>query len=145
MEPWTARIRTARPSDAAAVAGLSGELGYPSTAAQVRERLCLLADPERTLLVAADVDGPIGFVDVHVQRLVESDPYGKVGGHVIGADHRREGLGVALLATAAGWARARGLTRLWIRANLACAGPHELYEAIGCRTIKDQRVYDYPL
>ena len=99
----------------------------------MRERLCLLEDPERELLVADAPDGLAGFIDVHVQRVVESDPYGEVGGLVVAAPHRGAGLGAALLAAAAEWSRARGLERLWIRANLARVGPHEFYEAIGCR------------
>ncbi len=145
MQEWSDHIRGARPDDAPALAELSTQLGYPSTEAQVRERLRLLEDPERELLVAVAAGGLAGFIDVHVQRVVESDPYGEVGGLVVGAPHRGAGLGAALLAAAADWSRARGLERLWIRANLARVGPHEFYEAVGCRTVKDQRVYEYPL
>jgi len=145
MQHWSDRIRGARPDDAAALADLSTQLGYPSTEQQVRERLSLLGDPERGLLVADAPDGLAGFIDVHVQRVVESDAYGEVGGLVIAAPHRGAGLGTALLAAAADWSRARGLERLWIRANLARVGPHEFYEAVGCRVVKDQRVYEYPL
>jgi GNAT superfamily N-acetyltransferase len=145
MRQWSDSIRGARAGDAAALADLSTQLGYPSTEAQVRERLCLLDDPERALLVADGPGGLAGFVDVHVQRVVESDPFGEVGGLVVAAAHRGAGVGVALLAAAAAWCRQRGLERLWIRANLARVGPHEFYEAIGCRTVKDQRVYEYPL
>ena len=142
---WSDRIRGARPDDAPALAELSSQLGYPSTERQVRERLSLLLDPERELLVADAPDGPAGFIDVHVQRVVESDAYGEVGGLVVAAAHRGEGLGAALLAAAADWSRARGLERLWIRADRARVGPHEFYEAIGCAVVKDQRVYAYPL
>ncbi len=145
MQQWSDHIRDARAADAPALADLSTQLGYPSTEAQVRERLCLLDDPERTILVADGPDGIAGFIDVHVQRLVEADPFGEVGGLVVAAPHRGAGLGAALLAAAAEWSRARGLERLWIRANLARVGPHEFYEAIGCRIVKDQRVYEYPL
>jgi GNAT superfamily N-acetyltransferase len=145
MQQWSEHIRGARPADAPALADLSTQLGYPSTEAQVRERLRLLEDPERELLVADAPDGLAGFVDVHVQRIVEADPYGEVGGLVVAASHRGAGLGAALLAAAAEWSRSRGLERLWIRANLARVGPHEFYEAIGCRIVKDQRVYEYPL
>ena len=145
MQHWSDRIRGARPDDAAALADLSTQLGYPSTEQEVRERLCLLGDPERELLVADATDGLAGFIDVHVQRVVESDAYGEVGGLVIAAPNRGAGLGAALLAAAADWSRARGLERLWIRANLARVGPHEFYKAVGCRVVKDQRVYEYPL
>ncbi len=145
MQEWSDHIRGARQDDAPALADLCTQLGYPSTEAQVRERLRLLQDPERELLVADGPDGLAGFIDVHVQRVVESEPYGEVGGLVVGAPHRGTGLGAALLAAAADWSRARGLERLWIRANLARVGPHEFYEAVGCRVVKDQRVYEYPL
>jgi GNAT superfamily N-acetyltransferase len=145
MQEWSSHIRGARQDDAPALAELSTQLGYPVTEVQVRERLCLLDDPERELLVADGPDGLAGFIDVHVQRVVESNPHGEVGGLVVGAPHRGSGLGAALLAAAADWTRERGLERLWIRANLARVGPHEFYEAVGCRVVKDQRVYEYPL
>jgi GNAT superfamily N-acetyltransferase len=139
------QIRTAVEADAEALAALSGELGYPSTPEQVLSRLCLLRDPERTLLVAQSGGLVAGFIDVHVQRVVESEPYAEVGGLVVGAAQRGTGVGAALLVAAAAWSRARGLERLWIRANLARVGPHDFYKAVGCRTVKDQRVYEYPL
>lgn len=142
---WQACIRTARPADAAALAGLSTDLGYPSTEAQIRARLGLLGDPERDVLVADAADGVAGFIDIHVQRLVEADPFGEVGGLVIAAPYRAQGLGRALLDAAADWCRERELAIMWIRANLARVGPHEFYEALGCRAVKDQRVYAYPL
>jgi GNAT superfamily N-acetyltransferase len=146
MSDRPSHIRTATPADAAGLAVLSGELGYPSTERQVRERLRLLDDPERTLLVADDAEGRLaGFIDVHVQRVVEADPYGEVGGLVVAEAHRAAGLGAALLAAAADWSRTRGLARMWIRANLARVGPHEFYVRVGCSTVKDQRVYEYPL
>jgi GNAT superfamily N-acetyltransferase len=145
MEEWAHRIRTASSSDAAPLAALSDALGYTSTVDQIRDRLVLLDDPERTLLVADRGGDLAGFIDVHVQRVVEADPYGEVGGLVVGADFRRTGLGQALLGAAAAWCRDRGLATMWIRANLARSGSHEFYEAIGCGTVKDQRVYEYPL
>lgn len=144
MLEQAAHIRTARISDAPALAGLCEELGYPSTQAQVRDRLCLLDDPERTLLVADGDDGLAGFVDVHVQRTVEEDAYGEIGGLVVSAAHRSSGLGSALLQAAGEWSRERGLARIWIRANLARVGPHDFYAHLVCRVVKDQRVYEYP-
>jgi GNAT superfamily N-acetyltransferase len=145
MNDARARVRPASTSDAKALAVLCGELGYPSTSAQVRDRLRLLEDEERTLLVAEAEDGVAGFIDVHVQRVVEADPYAEVGGLVVRAGHRGEGLGAALLAAAADWGRGRGLGVMWIRANLARDGVHDFYPAVGCRRVKDQRVYEYRL
>jgi len=145
MDAPAVRIRPATPADARALAALSGELGYPSSVAQVRARLCLLDDPERTLLVAESAGVLAGFIDVHVQRTVEQDPHAEVGGLVVRDGHRGRGLGAALVNAAADWGRARSLGLLWIRANLARVGPHEFYEAIGGRRVKDQRVYEFRL
>jgi aminoglycoside 6'-N-acetyltransferase I len=145
MQP-THRVRVARPADAAVLADLSTQLGYPSGDARIRERLVLLDDPERTLLVA-ELDGDVaGFVDVHVQRTVEEDPYGEVGGLAVARALRGSGIGRALLEAAAAWSRERGLTRLWIRADLARGDEaHGFYGHVGCRRVKDQRVYELPL
>jgi GNAT superfamily N-acetyltransferase len=145
MSDARVRVPPASPADAEALASLCGELGYPSTTGQVRERLRILDDPERTLLVAEAGGRLAGFIDVHVQRVVEADPYAEVGGLVVMAGHRGEGLGAALLAAAAEWGRGRGLAVMWIRANLAREGAHDFYPAVGCRRVKDQRVYEYPL
>jgi len=140
------RVRVARRADAAALAGLCTQLGYPSGEAQVRARLSLLGDAERTLLVA-ELDGAVaGFIDVHVQRTVEEDPYGEVGGLAVADGLRTGGLGRALLEAAAAWSRERGLAHLWIRANLARGdAAHGFYEHVGCRAVKDQRVYELSL
>jgi GNAT superfamily N-acetyltransferase len=146
QQPSPRLVRVARPADAAALAGLSTQLGYPSTEEQVQSRLRLLADPERTLFVVEDEGVLAGFIDVHVQRTVEEEPYGEVGGLAIAAGHRAAGLGRTLLEAAAAWSRERGLAHLWIRANLARgAAAHGFYERVGCLTVKDQRVYEFPL
>lgn len=138
-------IRRATTDDAAQLAALCGELGYPATEDDVRERLVLLGDPERALLVAVEQESLIGFVDAHVQRVVEADAFGEVGGLVVAATRRRSGVGASLLAAAADWSRARGLSRLWIRVNVARREAQSFYAEIGCRQVKDQHVYEYPL
>lgn len=139
------QIRAAGGTDAAAVAALCRELGYPSTTEQVLSRLGLLEDHERTILVAQAGDDVAGFIDVHVQRVVESEPYGEVGGLVVGATYRRTGVGAALFEAAADWSREKGLRRVVIRVGSERRGAHEFYPAVGCRVLKDQRVYEYPL
>lgn len=139
------RIRPATLADAAALADLATQLGYPSDEERVRSRLSLLDDLERTVLIAATPAGITGFIDVHLQRVVEDDPYAEVGGLAVRDDARGAGIGTALVEAAADWGRAHGVAVLWIRANLAREGVHEFYPAIGCRRVKDQRVYELRL
>lgn len=47
------RVRTAKIDDAGSIANLSGQLGYPSSTASVRQRLRnILAEPGHTVWVA---------------------------------------------------------------------------------------------
>ncbi len=139
-------IRPATADDAGQLAVLCGELGYPSTESDVRARWTFAGDAEHAILLAVDESGSAtGFVDVHARRLLVADAHAEVGGLVVADGRRGTGVGAALLAAAADWARARRLPRLWIRANLAREGAHDFYAAVGCRVVKDQRVYEYPL
>jgi aminoglycoside 6'-N-acetyltransferase I len=145
MQPRSARIRASRPTDAAALAVLGTELGCALTEAQVRRRRRLLDDPEREFIVGDPPDGFARFIDIPVQRFVETDPFGEIEGLVVTKPHRGRGLGRALLVAAAAWCRERDLEEMWIRANLFRVGAHEFYEAIDRRVVRDQRVYAYPL
>ena len=145
MQPRSARIRAARPTDAAALAVLSTELGHALTEAQVRRRLRLLDDPERELIVVDAPDGLARFMDIPVRRFVQTDPFGEIEGLVVAKPHRGRGLGRALLVVAAAWCLERAVEEMWIRANLFRLGAHEFYGAIGCRVVRDLRMYAYPL
>ena len=142
---WTS-IRGARPDDAAR----AGRAQHPARvpvhrAAGTRAPRACSRTPARACWSPTGRTAWPASSTCTCSALVEADPFGEVGSLVVAAPRRGAGLGFALLAAAADWSRARGLERLWIRANLARVGPHEFYEAIGCRAVKDQRVYEYPL
>src|SRR5215207_1061531 len=101
------QVRDATPADAAAVAELLGELGYPTTATEVASRLRRFgADPASRVLLA-EVDGDIaGLVATHlVPRLEEDRPSSRIVAIVTAAAHRRAGIGTALTEAAAAEAR----------------------------------------
>jgi GNAT superfamily N-acetyltransferase len=140
------RIRPGRAADAPAMAALCTELGYASTAAEVRERLRRLDDIDHGLFVCEAADGRLdGLLDVHVRMLLEEDPFAEVCVLVVTEAARGTGIGSALLAEAARWTREHGLTRLWVRVNVQREATHRFYEALGCRLDKQQRVYACPL
>ena len=55
---------------------------------------------------------------------------------VVTQDARGEGIGSALVAEAAGWARTRGLRRVWVRVNVVREATHRFYESLGFRLYK---------
>ncbi len=96
-------IRPARPEDAAAVARLLAELGYPSTPQEVAQRIDALGGADAVLIT----DGAL--IALHrVPLLAEGGASARITALVVAAARRREGLGRALLAAAEEVARRWG-------------------------------------
>jgi GNAT superfamily N-acetyltransferase len=146
METAPAHIRPGHAGDAPALARLCSELGYPSSAAQIRARLRRLDGAEHGLFVAEAADGELrGVVDVHVRLVLEEDPFAELIALVVTGSARGEGVGSALVAEAARWARARRLAKLWVRVSLWRDGTPRFYERLGFRLCKQQRVFELTL
>src|SRR2546425_5067623 len=78
----TIAARPAEETDAAPIALLCGQLGYPSREEEVLRRLRLiLRDADHAVLVAQVSDGRVvGWIHVFGARLVEHDPRAEIGG-----------------------------------------------------------------
>lgn len=126
-------VRDARPEDAAAVAELLAELGYPSSAEQAAERLERIARDPSTLVLVAEVDGEIGgLAALHVQSLVERDDLGcELAALVVGKRFRRRGIGTRLTEAIEAEARGRGCVKLVLNTAHRRADAHAFYEALG--------------
>ncbi len=146
METTPVHIRPGRDGDASELARLCRELGYPSTEAQVRERLVRLNGAEHGLFVAEDAGGGLrGVVDVHVRLVLEEDPFAELIALVVNEDGRGEGVGSELVAEAVRWARTRRLPKLWVRVSLWREVTPRFYERLGFRKLKQQHVYELTL
>ena len=146
METGPARIRPGRADDAAALARLCIELGYPSTEAQMVERLGLLKAKDHGLFVAEGGDGELrGVIDVHTRVVLEEDPFAELIALVVTEAAQGEGIGSALVAEAVRWARARSLPRVWVRVSLWREATPRFYESLGFRLYKEQRVFELAL
>lgn len=142
-QPWAVRIRAARIGDAGRLAELSGELGYPSSAASVRRRLRnLLADRDHAVWVAEARDGAIaGWIHVFVKQLLESDREAEIGGLVVDQDFRGQGAGKALMERAERWTKAKKLTSVYVRSNIIRKDAHIFYQKLGYKIIKTQSAF----
>jgi len=126
----TITLREATESDAAAVARLSGQLGYPMGPATARERLDALAHGGRDAIFVATADaGPvIGWVHVFGARHFVTEPFAEVGGLIVDEACCGQGIGRVLLARAEDWAR-----------------EHEFYRHHGYELRKTQGVFELAL
>ncbi len=142
------RPRQAQPADLPALTELAGELGYPSSEAEIGERLrLLLAHPElHAVFVAEDEAGaPAAWIHVFAAHRLESDPFAEIGGLVVGEASRGGGLGETLVRRAEEWAREHGLSHLRVRSNVVREHAHRFYERLGFERLKSQVVLAKPL
>jgi GNAT superfamily N-acetyltransferase len=103
------RVRAATLADAAALAPLSGQLGYPATSEEIARRLRrILDDAEHAVFVAEAAGRVAGWVHVFVSRTVEANARAEIGGLVVDEAARSQGIGRALMARAEAWAREKG-------------------------------------
>jgi GNAT superfamily N-acetyltransferase len=125
------------------LAVLCEQLGYPSTPAQVHQRLGqVLQDEDQAVFVAEGVAGQVvGWVQVFGRQLLVVDRHAELGGLVVDEGHRGRGVGPQLMEQAEDWARARGCEALYVRSNVVREGAHRFYEGIGYAQIKTSRVF----
>lgn len=125
-------IRDARADDAAAIAELLGQLGYPATGDAVVSRLQrLLIVGDRVLV--ADLDGTVaGLAHLQVTPAIEYDrPAAKLAALVVAESHRGQGVGRALVAAIEDEARLRGCELLYLTTSERRDEAHAFYQHIG--------------
>jgi len=123
-------VRPARPDDAAVIASLLGELGYPTSAEAVGRRLEALGSDDVVLLA----DEGAGMIALHrIPRLAEGSPLVRVTALVVRADGRRTGVAGSLMAAADEMARGWGCTLMEISCGRRPerAAAHRFYSAAG--------------
>ncbi len=136
-------MRAATPADAPQIAKLSGQLGYPASADEVRKRLAELAGDARSLVLVAEAapGEVVGWIHVQECHLIETDTRAEVCGLVVEENHRSRGTGRILMQHAENWARSRGCATLVLRSNVLRTRAHAFYERLGYQTIKTQKYF----
>jgi GNAT superfamily N-acetyltransferase len=142
-----AALRPARIEDAAEIARLAGELGYPVAADVMQARLqALLSLPQhRIVVVRGEHDGLLGWIAVERRLTLESGERIEIVGLVVDATARGTGIGRALVADAEQWALAQGFEAIGVRSNVAREGSHAFYASLGYVRVKTQHAYRKPL
>jgi GNAT superfamily N-acetyltransferase len=137
------KIRKARSRDAERLAELAGQLGYPSTTSQLRERLSSLKPAQHHAVFVADVPGAgvVGWLHVSVSPLLESDLRAEVNGLVVDERHRSIGAGAQLLDAAEKWAKLRRCKSMSVRSNVIRERAHKFYERNSYEHYKTQKSF----
>jgi GNAT superfamily N-acetyltransferase len=140
------RLRNARLDDAAQIARLADELGYPAKTQEIATRLtALLPQSHHHVVVAQGDDGLLGWIAVERRLTLESGERIEIVGLVVSPIARRGGIGQALVTDAERWALAQGFDSIVVRSNVARAESHPFYERLGYVRRKTQHLYSKPL
>lgn len=136
-------VRVAGKRDAEAIAHLAGQLGYPSTAKQVRERLEALEKlPQNAAFVATARGGEVvGWIQLSEVCSLDADARAEIASLIVDAENRSSGVGRLLVERGEAWARDRGLNIIGVHSNVVRERAHRFYERLGYVVIKSQEVF----
>lgn len=144
MEIEQIEIRPAILDDIADISSLSRQLGYQSSAAQVKKRLeKILTSNEHCVFVACQLDGKIsGWIHVFSTLRVESDPFSEIGGLVVDELQRNQGIGAKLVCAAQEWTAQKGFAVLKVRSRRERKDAKEFYLKMEFSLFKAQNVFE---
>ena len=126
------RIRSATSDDAEAMAGLLAELGYPTSAAALPDRVRAIEAEGGAVFVAVFDGTPVGLASVASHPTIhEVTPVAYITALVTGTAARGKGVGRALVAAAEQWARENGCVRLSVTSAEHRADAHAFYPRCG--------------
>jgi GNAT superfamily N-acetyltransferase len=136
------RIRRVSRSDAARIAVLAGELGYPATLHEMKTRLSRLRQAQENAVFVAESAGQvIGWLHVSASYLLEVPLRAEVNGLIVADGQRSRGAGARLLAAAEDWARKKKCVSMSVRSNVIRDRAHAFYERQGYEHYKTQKAY----
>jgi N-acetylglutamate synthase-like GNAT family acetyltransferase len=140
-------IRKATQEDAETIAELATALGYPSSGAEVLDRLAVTLDrPDHFVAVAEDSGGQVvGWVHACEELRIESDRKVEVAGLVVRERERGNGVGLMLLKSAEAWAAGIGVRRIRLRSNVLRERAHAFFARAGYSSTKTSHVFDKSL
>jgi len=127
-------VRAATLDDAAAIAELLRQLGYPNTPDEVRGRLDAMGTDagDRGLVACAD-DAVLGFAAVHLIPMIHHDGcVARITAFVVADSARGRGIGTALFAACEAYAASRAAERLEVTSGDQRTGAHAFYIRRGC-------------
>jgi GNAT superfamily N-acetyltransferase len=143
IENQSVIVRRARTSDAPQLAELSGQLGYPTTSAEIIKRMRRLKPASQNALFVADCPGAgvVGWAHVSVTHLMEVGTRAELNGLIVSEGRRSLGAGARLLEAAEDWARKHACPSMSVRSNVIRERAHRFYQRQGYEHYKTQKAF----
>lgn len=137
-------VRPIYPDDAEAAAELSGQLGYKTSVAIMRNRIETLVRNGKSQAAFVACIGPevVAWIEIAVVQHLQSAPHTVVGGLVVREDVRNRGIGKKLLSVAEEWSSQQGIPVIRVRSQIARQDAHRFYLREGYRQVKTSAVFE---
>jgi GNAT superfamily N-acetyltransferase len=136
------KIRRARLSDAARLAELSEQLGYPARLGEIVQRMKRMRPAEQHAIFVAESGKQVtGWLHVSVTPLLEVPLRAEVNGLVVDKTQRSAGTGAKLLQAAERWAAKKGCKNMSVRSNVIRERAHEFYLRNDYEHYKTQKAF----
>ena len=122
-------FRPAEPGDAEFLSVLLGELGYPTPAEEVPDRLAAIAEVSKSLaLVATIEDEVVGLITIIIFPAIHQKlPGSLITSLVVSSKYRGKGIGSELVSRAEKWAAENGAARVTVGSGLRRKETHQFY------------------
>jgi len=146
-ENSTLTVRDVAAADSAAVAELSGQLGYETSAAEMERRMkeILPLRKGHAALVACLGDEVVGWIEAEVLRHLQSPPHSLITGLVVKDGVRSLGGGSRLCAEIENWSRREGVDVIRVTSRMTRERAHRFYLREGYTQTKTSAVFEKSL
>ncbi len=136
-------IRPMTSKDAAAVSGLTSELGYERPAAETAEWIRMLPSRAETqaAFVACVANEVAGWIEVSITHHLQVPPFALIGGLVVKDGFRGMKIGQRLCQRAEAWAWERGMEMMRVTSRSTRADAHRFYLRDGYSIVKTSLVF----
>lgn len=125
-------LRPARPTDAAAIAALFTDEGYPAGPSDIATRLEHFSTPQSRVIMAEHDEAILGFIAIHAMPRFEHDDWiVRILALVVDAGARERGVGRALMGEAERIALEMGAAFVELTAGHHRPEARHLYESLG--------------
>ncbi len=135
-------IRPIEPRDAQGVSSLVQQLGYTRTVQEIQEWIAAASPSLQTAFVAC-LDGAVaGWIEVSIERRLQSAPFCLIGGLVVAEGRRGKGIGRELCRVAEEWGWQHGAGRVRVTSRSTRLDAHRFYTRDGYQVVKTSLVFE---
>jgi GNAT superfamily N-acetyltransferase len=133
-----------RIEDAEAVSLLTTQLGYQRSAEEIAGWIARIArEPgEQVAFVVCVSEEVVAWIEVSIERRLQSEAFGMIGGLVVSDRVRGRGIGQMLCERAEAWTREQGLETLRVTSRSTREDAHRFYLRDGYREVKKSLVFE---